>query len=153
DELNCTAAAYPEDQGLPQLFEAQVRRDPAATAIVCGDRRVAYGELDRMAHRIAAALSRRGPRSPRPIGVFLDRSPELVAALLAVHKAGAAYVPLDPSHPRARLDYVIENAGLAALLTRSTLEEKLAGISAQTIAVDKLPPAAAGAPLPPAPAN
>src|SRR5205823_4475918 len=122
-DMNSTAATYPDDRMLPQLFEMQARRVPEETAIICDNREVRYRELDALANRLAAALRRRGWGVGDRIGVFLDRSPELIAGLLAVLKAGAAYVPLDPSHPRGRLAYIIENSGVAAIVTRAALAD------------------------------
>jgi amino acid adenylation domain-containing protein len=135
-EMNRTATAYPDDRTLPQLFEAQVRRAPDATAVICGNRELRYLELDGMANKIAAALRGRGCRPGDLVGVFLERSPELIAALLAVHKVGAAYVPLDPSHPQGRLAHIVANSGLAAVLTRTALADRLLLHGTPIVALD-----------------
>ena len=150
-DMNRTEAAYPDDRTLPQLFEAQVRRVPEATAVICGNREVRYRELDGMANRIAAALCGWGCRSGDRVGVFLERSPELIAALLAVHKVGAAYVPLDPSHPHGRLAHIIANSGLAAVLTQTALADRLNLHGTPTIAIDAVSATSAYDPVSPAP--
>jgi amino acid adenylation domain-containing protein len=146
-DINRTATAYPDDLTLPQLFEAQVRRVPEATAIICGNREVRYRELDALANQIAATLRARGCRVGDRVGVFLERSPELVAALLGVHKVGAAYIPLDPSHPQGRLAHIIVNSDLAAVLTRTALADRLPLHAAPTIALDAAPTPSARDPI------
>ena len=148
--MNCTATAYPDDRTLPQLFEAQVRRVPEATAVICGNREVRYRELDGLANQIAATLRGRGCRVGDLVGVFLERSPELIAALLAVHKVGAAYVPLDPSHPQGRLAHIIVNSGLAAVLTRTALADRLPLHGTPIIALDAASTPSARDPISPA---
>ncbi len=93
-------------------------------------------ELDGMANKIAAALRGRGCRPGDLVGVFLERSPELIAALLAVHKVGAAYVPLDPRHPQGRLAHIVVNSGLAAVLTRTALADRLPLHGTPIVALD-----------------
>ncbi len=100
-----------------ELFEQQVARDPAAIALVFGQRQVAYGELNDRANRLAHHLRRRGVGPDVLVGVCLERSPEMVVALLAVWKAGGAYVPLDPAYPPERLSFMIADARTVLLLT------------------------------------
>ncbi|MDA5282551.1 non-ribosomal peptide synthetase [Streptomyces sp. Isolate_45] len=93
-------------------FEARVRSDPDATALVFGNRSLTYDELDREADRLARVLRARGVAEDVLVGIWLERSVEMVVAMLAVLKAGGAYVPLDPEAPPARIAYVIEDARL-----------------------------------------
>ena len=134
--INCTATPSPDDRTLPQLFEAQVQRVPEAVAVICGNREVQYRELDSLANRIAHTLRHHGCRVGDLVGVFLERSPELIAALLAVHKVGGAYVPLDPSHPQGRLTHIIANSGLVAVLTRAALVDRLPLQGTPILAID-----------------
>ncbi|MER7759883.1 amino acid adenylation domain-containing protein [Streptomyces sp. NPDC097619] len=98
------------------LFEEQARRTPGAVAVVCDGREVTYAELDALAERIAVRL--RGRVAPgEPVGVCVRRSPEMVAALLGVLKAGGCYVPLDPGLPEARIAGMAEDAGLSVAVT------------------------------------
>ncbi|MEE8525380.1 MAG: amino acid adenylation domain-containing protein [Thermoanaerobaculia bacterium] len=114
-----------------RLFEAQVERTPNRVALLCGDETLSYRELNARANRLAHHLRQRtsGSRVAGPpetlIGVCLQRSPEMVIALLAVLKAGAAYVPMDPAYPAERLRYMLEDAGIDCILTdrRTTLAE------------------------------
>jgi amino acid adenylation domain-containing protein len=135
-ERNRTEADYPKDQTLPQLFAAQAARTPEATALVCGERIMTYRELDAASNRLARELLGRGLAPQTRIGVMLDRTPELVVALLAIHKAGSAYIPLDPKYPEDRLAYVIENSRASALLTRASLRRRLPKCDAPVIELD-----------------
>jgi amino acid adenylation domain-containing protein len=124
-EWNRTARPYPLDQGLHELVEAQACRTPDAVAVELGERRLTYQELDRQASALAAHLAARGIGRGDRVGVALERSPELIVAILAVLKAGAAYTPLDPDYPPERLAFVLRDAAVAALLTQPRLETTL----------------------------
>ncbi|MEV0174681.1 amino acid adenylation domain-containing protein [Streptomyces sp. NPDC050803] len=106
---NDTARPVPA-LALPQLFEARAARAPEAAAVVCGDRKLTYGELNARANRLARLLVRHGACPERRVAVRLPRSADLVTVLLAVLKSGAAYVPLDPDFPDERISYMIEDA-------------------------------------------
>ena len=112
--LGHTVNAAP--QSIPAAFREQAARRPDRLAISCGDVRWTYRELDERSDALAAALRARGARTGTTVGVRLPRSAELVVALLAVLKSGAAYVPLDPSYPRSRLTYLIEDARPALVI-------------------------------------
>jgi amino acid adenylation domain-containing protein len=100
------------------LVAAHARRAPEAPAVISGERRLSYGELERRAARLARTLRTLGCGPEVRIGICLERSPELVVAELAVLKAGGAFVPLDPSYPAARLAYQLEDSQAPVLLTR-----------------------------------
>ncbi|WP_432043635.1 amino acid adenylation domain-containing protein, partial [Streptomyces cadmiisoli] len=102
---------------LPELVEAQVARTPDATAVVFGDIRLTYAELNARANRLARLLVTRGVGPEGRVAVLMDRSVDLVVALLAVVKAGAAYVPLDPGHPVDRIAFVVADARPALVVT------------------------------------
>ena len=130
-----TATAYP-DLPLPQLFGAQARRAPGAVAVACGDARLGYGALEAAANRLAHELRQRGIARGSLVGICLERSPDLVVALLAVLKAGAAYVPLDPGYPPARLAQIVGDARPAAVLTSRAVEGCLPDGAATLILLD-----------------
>lgn len=115
--LNDTTAPYPDDRGIAALFEDCARRRADAVAVVHGERRVTYRELDRMADGLAARLRAHGTVPGDAIAVCADRSPELIAALLAALKCGAAYVPVSDTWPEARLRTLFDRAGCRLLLT------------------------------------
>ncbi|WP_271614963.1 non-ribosomal peptide synthetase, partial [Bradyrhizobium sp. CCBAU 51627] len=116
EERNRTAAAYPSDRCIHELFEAQVRQAPDAVAVVYRDQRVSYGELNAKANRLAHHLIALGVRPDQPVAICLARSVAMVVGLLAILKAGGAYLPLDPAYPSARLHQVLENAAPHLLL-------------------------------------
>ena len=115
-EWNDTRAEYP-DVCVHELFERQVERDPEAVAVVFQERRLSYREVNGRANQVAHRLRKLGVGPESLVGVCLERSPELVIALLGVWKAGGAYVPLDPGYPRERLEFMLRDAGVKVLLT------------------------------------
>ncbi len=125
--INDTSADYPKDRGVHQLIEAQASERPSAIAARFGDVSLTYEALNERANRLANVLRERikGPKSGRLIGVSIDRSLDMLIALIAVWKAGCAYVPLDPLHPAARLRYILAEAEVAALITDATASASL----------------------------
>ncbi len=126
------AAAHP----LPRLFAAQAARTPAAAALVGAAETLDYRELDGRANRLARHLRRRGVGPGARVGVLLERSPEMVVALLGVLAAGGAYVPLDPADPRPRLAFVAADARIDLLLTRQGLAADLAPAADRLLLLD-----------------
>ncbi|HEX9033656.1 MAG TPA: amino acid adenylation domain-containing protein, partial [Streptosporangiaceae bacterium] len=113
---NRTRAAYPADATIPALFAAQVVSNPDATAMVSGTSSVTYAELDRRSNALAWLLRRRGVGADTPVGVAIERGPDLVAALLAVLKAGGAYLPIDTGSPAPRVAAMIAAADVRLVL-------------------------------------
>ncbi|MER1157621.1 AMP-binding protein, partial [Pseudomonas aeruginosa] len=109
---NATAAEYPLQRGVHRLFEEQVERTPTAPALAFGEERLDYAELNRRANRLAHALIERGVGADRLVGVAMERSIEMVVALMAILKAGGAYVPVDPEYPEERQAYMLEDSGV-----------------------------------------
>ncbi|HEY2577326.1 MAG TPA: amino acid adenylation domain-containing protein, partial [Streptosporangiaceae bacterium] len=110
---------------LPDLFGEVAARAPGAPAVVCGPVQLSYAELDAAANRLARLLVARGAGPERVVGLMLDRSVELVVAILAVAKAGAAYLPLDPQHPPARTAFMLADARPICLVTTGELAGQL----------------------------
>ncbi|WP_409303776.1 AMP-binding protein, partial [Pseudomonas sp. KCJK8993] len=108
-----------------QLIEEQVALAPEAPALVFGQQRLSYAELNRRANRLAHRLIQAGVGPDVLVGLAVERSIEMVVGLLAVLKAGGAYVPLDPEYPRERLAYMLEDSGVKLLLTQAHLLEQL----------------------------
>ncbi|MGW4927489.1 amino acid adenylation domain-containing protein, partial [Streptomyces parvulus] len=122
---------------LPVRFAEQAAATPDAVALVAGDTSLTYAELDRRANRLAHLLLRRGAGPDRVVAVALPRSAELVVALLAVLKSGAAYLPLDPDHPAGRLTHVLADARPALLLTTLSTDSRTpSGDSAERLVLD-----------------
>ena len=108
-----------------RLIERQAERRPDAPAVIFGDRVMSFGTLDRRANRLAQHLSWLGVGPERRVGVAMERSPEIIVALLAVLKAGGAFLPIDPEHPAERIAYMLGDARVSLLLTESHLRERL----------------------------
>jgi amino acid adenylation domain-containing protein len=116
-DWNATAAPYPDDRCVHELFEAQAARDPLAVAVVHDGAKLAYGELNARANRLARRLRALGVRPGERVALCMERGSEMIVALLAVLKAGGAYLPLDPSYPLARLAYMLEDGAPSVVLT------------------------------------
>jgi len=129
--------AYPDPATVHGVFEAQAARTPDATALIFGDARLTYRELDARASAVARRLRALGVGADAVVAVLADRAPAQVAAMLGVLKAGSAYLPLDPAHPTNRLALMIQDAGARVMLTdRAT--PPLPGV--QTVALDEIAP-------------
>ncbi len=137
-EWNETRADYPTDVCLHELIEAQVERTPEAFALISQQgERTSYRELNERANQLAHYLKSLGVGPEILVGVMLDRSVEMVVALLGILKAGGAYVPLDPDYPRERLRFMIEDSGARVLLTRPALLSILPETEAEVLCVDE----------------
>ena len=124
DAWNHTDAPFTRGT-LHGFFEAQAKRTPDAPALVDGARRISYGDLDARANALAARLVAAGIGPESIVAVMLDRSAELVIALLAVLKAGAAYAPIDPAYPRERVGFVLEDSEAQVVLSQPSHVERL----------------------------
>ncbi|HEU0079165.1 MAG TPA: amino acid adenylation domain-containing protein, partial [Longimicrobiaceae bacterium] len=133
---NRTDAEYPADACLHELFEAQAARRPDATAVVHEGRTLTYAELNRLSNRLAHALVARGVAPGVRVGVSVSRSPEMVAALLGVLKAGGTYVPLDPSYPEERLRFMLKDSAPAVLVAQSALLSLFPGLDVPVVDLD-----------------
>jgi amino acid adenylation domain-containing protein len=122
-EWNDTAADYPKDRCIHELFEAQVERTPEAIALEFEASEITYRELNRRANQLAHSLISLGIGPEKLVGICVERSIEMVVGLLGILKAGGAYVPLDPSYPKERLCFMLEDAQVAVLLTQEKLVE------------------------------
>lgn len=121
------------DRRVDQLISEQACRTPEAVAAVCGSRTLRYRELEQLSDRVAARLQAAGVAPGTLVGIHLDRSLDMLIALLAVMKAGGAYVPLDPDFPYERLGYMVEDAGLHMLITQSRLAASSPGQCTQLL--------------------
>ncbi|MBL0695489.1 non-ribosomal peptide synthetase, partial [Comamonas sp. JC664] len=138
-EWNGAPAPLPGDESAHSLFESQVARTPEAAAVMFGAESVTYRELDARANRVARHLRARGVGVETRVAVCVERSVDLIAALLGVLKAGGAYVPLDPEYPADRLALMLEDSGARVVVARERLREKLGGASGcQWLEVDAL---------------
>ncbi|KWW14624.1 non-ribosomal peptide synthetase [Pseudomonas putida] len=124
-DFNRTGHDYPVQQPLHAIIEAQVERTPDAIAVVFEGQRLSYRQLDERANHLAWQLIDAGVGTQTLVGVCAERSLELVVSLLAVLKAGAAYVPLDPDYPAERLAYMAEDSGIRVLLGQASVLQRL----------------------------
>jgi amino acid adenylation domain-containing protein len=135
-EMGLGAVMPVPDAPVHALFEAQAARAPDATALVWSGGEMTCGELDARAGALALRLLATGVRPESRVALVLDRSPEMVVALLAVLKAGGAYVPVDPEYPAARIAWMLEDSAAAVVLTQAHLAGSLPATDARVIAVD-----------------
>ncbi|MFT6372935.1 MAG: natural product biosynthesis luciferase-like monooxygenase protein [Gammaproteobacteria bacterium] len=124
-DWNNTQKTIPESMCIHQIIETQVAKDPDAIALAFRDQKISYRQLNEQANALALTLQSLGAAPDKLVGIFIARSIEMVVALLAVHKAGAAYVPLDPAYPRDRIALMIGDARAEILLTHSKLVAEL----------------------------
>ncbi|XSS61408.1 amino acid adenylation domain-containing protein [Pseudomonas sp. B11] len=144
-QWNATERGYPLQRQVHQLIEEQVALAPEAPALVFGQQRLSYAELNRRANRLAHRLIQAGVGPDVLVGLAVERSIEMVVGLLAVLKAGGAYVPLDPEYPRERLAYMLEDSGVKLLLTQAHLLEQLPlSAEVECLALDQLEASLAG---------
>ena len=134
---NDTTRPFPDQLCVHHLFEAQAARTPDAVALVCGDERLTYRQLDQRANDLAPVLRRQGAGPDVLIGLFLERSVDMAVAVLAVLKAGSAYVPLDPAYPRERLAFLCADTQTPIVLTQQRLQAQLPATAARVLCVDR----------------
>lgn len=135
-EFNRTDLPFDAERCLHQTFEWQARLNPSALAIVHADSEYSYEQIDVRSNQTAHYLKRLGIKSGDLVGICMKRSPEMVQAMLALWKAGAAYVPLDPQYPQERLRFMVEDAAARIVLTETDLREKLEKISTSIVCLD-----------------
>ena len=135
-EWNATAVEYPRERCVHHLFEDQVSRTPDAVALVSGECTLTYGELNVQANRLAHHLRSVGIDRGAVVGIGLRRSPDMIAALLAVLKAGGAYLPLDLKSPPSRQAWMLRDADVKVLLTETALSGRFPHDRARIVCLD-----------------
>ncbi len=136
-EWNNTKTDYPQDISIHQLFESQVEKTPDAIAVIFGEEKLTYFELNNKANQLAHYLQKLGVKPENLVGISVERSLEMVVGLLGIIKAGAAYVPLDSRYPSERLAYMISDSQLSVLLTQESLLTSLPEHQAQVVCLDR----------------
>jgi len=133
---NQTTAEYPRDKCAQELFEVQVERTPDAIAVDFNNDQLTYGQLNARANQLAHHLKNIGVGPDSLVGICIERSLEMMVGLLAVLKAGGAYLPIDPSYPSDRVAFMLEDANVSVLLTQSGLIDKLPPHTASFLCLD-----------------
>ena len=136
-DWNRTECPVPKHEGLFRLFEEQAERVPDAEAVRFWGESRTYRELNSEANRLAHFLRGRGAGCGAFVGICIPRSFEMVTALLAVLKSGAAFVPLDPGFPRERLDFMLQDSGVKLILAVSSLRNVFSGGTTELICIDE----------------
>lgn len=136
-EWNDTYRDYPQDKCIHQLFEEQVERTPDSVAVVFGEQKLTYRELNHRANQLAHYLQTLGVKPEVLVGICVERSLEMVIGLLGILKAGGAYVPLDPAYPQDRIAYMLEDSQVGVLLTQEKLIPQIPPHQAKIICLDR----------------
>ncbi|WP_369986956.1 amino acid adenylation domain-containing protein [Pseudomonas xanthosomatis] len=135
--FNGPVGDYPMQRPVQQLFEDWAARTPQATAVVCAGQRLDYATLNQRANQLAAVLIARGVGPEVLVAIALERSPRMLVALLAVLKAGGAYLPLDPQYPAERLAYMLADSGARLLLSEAGVAEQLPSAGLDVLLLDQ----------------
>ena len=139
-EWNDTAADYASDKCVHELFMGQVALTPEAVAVVYEDEQLSYGELDRRSNQLAHYLRGLGVGPEVVVGLCLERSPDMIIALLGILKAGGAYLPLDPAYPAERLAFMVEDARAPVVVTQEAMRDAVPTAGARTVYLDTAAP-------------
>jgi amino acid adenylation domain-containing protein/non-ribosomal peptide synthase protein (TIGR01720 family) len=135
-EWNDTEASYPRGKCVHELFEQQVALTPEAIAVADEDRGLTYAELNARANQLAHRLRKLGVGPDTPVGLWVERSPEMIAGILGIWKAGGAYVPLDSQYPQERLAFMLHDTAAPVLLTQQHLAERFSFDVATVLRLD-----------------
>jgi amino acid adenylation domain-containing protein len=133
---NATEAPYPAQICAHHLLEAQAQRTPNAAAVVFENQELSYGQLNARANQVARYLSSLGASPGKIAGIFMERSLDLVVAVLAIAKSGAAWLPLDPDYPKDRLAFMLEDSGAAIAISQQQLAGRFPGTGVQVVCLD-----------------
>lgn len=134
--FNRTSMEYPENKCFFNLFEDQAQKHPDRIAVACGNDTITYGNLNSRADTFARYLRDAGVHPGVLVGIFMERSIEMMIALLSILKAGGAYIPLDPDYPRERLEYMLDASRSPILITQEKFSNNLPDSAAQIIFLD-----------------
>lgn len=128
NDFNDTLFEYPYYKTISKVFEEQVQKSPNKKALVANGKSLSALELNKKANQIAFYLRQEGIRPNKIVGIMMNRSLELIACMLGVLKSGGTYVPIDPTYPKDRIDYIIKDSGINILLTSSSLNNTILGV-------------------------
>ncbi|TKI00830.1 amino acid adenylation domain-containing protein, partial [Bacillus wiedmannii] len=137
EEWNHTQVNYSAEGMIHTIFEEQVKKTPEAIAAIYENEQITYKELEKRANQLAHYLQKHGVGPESLVGVYMERSLQMMIALLGILKSGAAYVPLDPTYPESRLRYILEDAGIEVLVTEENSESLFVSENIETICMNK----------------
>jgi amino acid adenylation domain-containing protein len=135
-EFNDTAADYRADLCLHDFFALQAERTPNAVGLICGEQRITYRELNQKSNQLAHYLAKHGAGPDVLVGIFCERTPDLLIGILGILKSGSAYVPLDPAYPKERIAHILEDAKAPTVLTQQVLLNELPNFAGKAICMD-----------------
>lgn len=136
-EWNNTQANYPQNKCIHQLFESITEQNSDTIALTCGNEKLSYNELNIRSNQLAHYLKKLGVKAEVLVGLFVERSFDIVIGMLGILKAGGAYLPLDPSYPSERLNFMLEDAQVSVLLTHERWLERLKNYNSKIICLDR----------------
>ena len=136
-EFNSTEFEYPQDACIHELFEQLVDLSPDNVAVIAGENRFSYAELEKRSNKVAQYLRIHGVGPDSPVGIFMDRCVEMIIGVLGIIKAGGMYVPLDTQYPKARIEYMLSDSGASFILAQSELLENLPIFEGNVLCLDK----------------
>jgi aspartate racemase len=137
-QWNQTQTDYPRNSTINELFESQVEKTPQNIALVWQNQQLTYQGLNSRANQLAHYLQELGISKGVPVGIYLESCLEIIIAIIAILKVGGVYVPLAPSYPQERINFMIDDVGLELILTQDNLKDKLSSTKAQIITIDRL---------------
>jgi amino acid adenylation domain-containing protein/non-ribosomal peptide synthase protein (TIGR01720 family) len=136
-EFNQTHTQYPRTKTMMELFAEQVQRRGEALAVVCGEEKISYAELDRRSNHLAHYLRNLGVGPEKLVGISVERSIHMVLAMVGILKAGGAYVPIDPAYPPDRLRFMAEDSDIGVWLTQGHLAHRIPQLKAHVVCLDR----------------
>jgi amino acid adenylation domain-containing protein len=136
-EFNQTLTEYPRNKTMMELFAEQVQRRGEELAVVCGQEKISYAELDRRSNQLARYLRNLGVGPEKLVGISVERSIPMVLAMVGILKAGGAYVPIDPAYPPDRLRFMAEDSDIAVWLTQGHLANRIPQLKAHVVWLDR----------------
>jgi amino acid adenylation domain-containing protein len=136
EEWNATGVDFGREVCVHELFERQVEQTPENVAVECGGKTITYRELDRRANQLAHYLRKQGVEVEMVVGIWVERSVEMVVGVLGILKAGGAYLPLDGGYPEERLEYMIEDAQVAMIVVGGEQEKRMPRVWVPVVVID-----------------
>jgi len=136
-EFNQTHTEYPRNKTMMELFAEQVQRRGEELAVVCGEEKISYADLDRRSNQLANYLRNMGVGPEKLVGISVERSIHMVLAMLGILKAGGAYVPIDPAYPPDRLRFMAEDSDIGVWLTQGHLAHRIPQLKAHVVCLDR----------------